>query len=73
MIVDDQWTSGGRAQSAAAALKLAGSGPVAVVALGRHFDRSPSDEQYQQTAEHYYRSARALGWNWTECCLCRHS
>jgi hypothetical protein len=27
MIVDDQWTSGGRAQSAAAALKLAGSGP----------------------------------------------
>ncbi len=73
MIIDDQWTSGSRAQSAAAALKLAGSGPVAVVALGRHFDRSPSGEQYQQTAEHYYRSARALGWNWTECCLCRHS
>ncbi len=71
MIIDDQWTSGGRAQSAAAALKLAGSGPVAVVALGRHFDRTPSGEQYQQAAERYYRSARALGWNWTECCLCR--
>lgn len=72
MIIDDQWTSGGRAQSAAAALKLAGSGPVAVVALGRHFDRAPSGEHYQQAAERYYRSARALGWNWTECCLCRH-
>ena len=72
MLIDDQWTSGGHAQSAAAALKLAGSGPVAVVPLGRHFDRKPSGDQYQQAAERYYRSARARGWRWTECCLCRH-
>lgn len=70
MLVDDQWTSGGHAQSAAAALKLAGSGPVAVVSLGRHFDRTPSGEEYRQAADNYYRAARAQGWNWAACCLC---
>jgi predicted amidophosphoribosyltransferase len=51
MLIDDQWTSGGHAQSAAAALKLAGSGPVAVVSLGRHFDRRPTREDYREAAE----------------------
>jgi hypothetical protein len=36
LVVDDLWVSGGSAQSAAAALKLAGACHVAVVALGRH-------------------------------------
>jgi predicted amidophosphoribosyltransferase len=58
MIIDDQWTSGGRAQSAAAALKLAGSGPVAVVTLGRHFDRTPGGEQQQEPARPDDRPAR---------------
>jgi hypothetical protein len=38
LLVDDTWVSGGSAQSAAAALKLAGASRVAVVVLGRHLD-----------------------------------
>jgi hypothetical protein len=41
VLVDDTWVSGGSAQSAAAALKLAGASRVAVVVLGRHVD--PAD------------------------------
>jgi orotate phosphoribosyltransferase len=41
LVVDDTWVSGGSAQSVAAALKLAGAGPVAVVVLGR--DVNPAD------------------------------
>jgi hypothetical protein len=36
LVVDDTWVSGGSAQSAAAALKLAGASRVAIVVLGRH-------------------------------------
>jgi hypothetical protein len=36
LVVDDTWVSGGSAQSAAAALKLAGARRVAVIVLGRH-------------------------------------
>jgi hypothetical protein len=38
LLVEDTWVSGGSAQSAAAALKLAGAGRVAIVVLGRHLD-----------------------------------
>jgi hypothetical protein len=41
LLVDDTWVSGGSAQSAAAALKLAGARHVALVVLGRHVD--PAD------------------------------
>jgi hypothetical protein len=41
LVVDDTWVSGGSAQSAAAALKLAGAHHVAVVVLGRHIN--PAD------------------------------
>jgi len=41
LLVDDTWVSGGSAQSAAAALKLAGARKVALVVLGRHVD--PAD------------------------------
>jgi hypothetical protein len=41
LVVDDTWVSGGSAQSAAAALKLAGAKRVAIVVLGRHVN--PSD------------------------------
>jgi hypothetical protein len=41
LLVDDCWVSGGSAQSAAAALKLAGAVRVAVIVLGRHVD--PAD------------------------------
>ncbi len=41
LILDDTWVSGASAQSAAAALKAAGAGRVAVVVLGRHIN--PAD------------------------------
>lgn len=41
LVLDDTWVSGGSAQSAAAALKLAGARRVAVVVLGRHIN--PAD------------------------------
>jgi hypothetical protein len=41
LLADDTWVSGGSAQSAAAALKLAGARRVALVVLGRHID--PAD------------------------------
>lgn len=41
LLLDDSWVSGASAQSAAAALKLAGAGQVAIVVLGRHVD--PAD------------------------------
>lgn len=39
MLIDDTWTTGGNAQSAVLALRAAGAGRVAVVVIGRHFDR----------------------------------
>ena len=41
LLIEDSWVSGASAQSAAAALKLAGAGRVAIVVLGRHID--PAD------------------------------
>jgi hypothetical protein len=41
LLIDDSWVSGASAQSAAAALKLAGARHVAIVVLGRHID--PAD------------------------------
>jgi hypothetical protein len=39
LLIDDTWTTGSSAQSAAAALKSAGAGPVAAVVIGRHLNR----------------------------------
>jgi hypothetical protein len=41
LLLDDTWVSGASAQSACAALKLAGAGAVALVVLGRHVN--PAD------------------------------
>jgi hypothetical protein len=47
LLIDDTWTTGANAQSAAAALKRAGAGPVAAVVIGRHLNRrwGPNDRQ----------------------------
>jgi predicted amidophosphoribosyltransferase len=37
LLIDDTWTTGGHAQSAAATLKSAGASRVAAVVIGRHF------------------------------------
>jgi predicted amidophosphoribosyltransferase len=39
LLIDDTWTTGANAQSAAAALKRAGAGPIAAVVIGRHVNR----------------------------------
>jgi hypothetical protein len=41
LLIEDSWVSGASAQSAAAALKLAGARHVAIVVIGRHLD--PAD------------------------------
>jgi hypothetical protein len=38
LVVEDTWVSGGSAQSAAAALKLAGAAQVTIMVLGRHLE-----------------------------------
>jgi hypothetical protein len=48
LLLDDTWTSGASAQSAAAALKLAGARSVVTVVLGRHLN--PSDPQVNSFA-----------------------
>jgi hypothetical protein len=60
LLLDDTWTTGSRAQSAAAALKLAGAARVVVVVLGRHlgthdgglepFGRLLREHRYRMTA-----------------------
>src|ERR1700722_8362290 len=40
LLIDNTWTTCANAQSAAAALKSAGAGPVAAVVIGRHLNRS---------------------------------
>ena len=48
LLLDDTWVSGASAQSAAAALRLAGAGHVAVVVLGRHVN--PADPRAARLA-----------------------
>jgi predicted amidophosphoribosyltransferase len=40
LLIDDMWTTGASAQSAAAALRRAGAGSVAVVTIARHLNRA---------------------------------
>jgi predicted amidophosphoribosyltransferase len=63
LLVDDTWTTGGNAQSAALALRAAGAAKVAVVVIGRHFDRGFRD------CETYYQQAKAIRFTWDSCCL----
>jgi hypothetical protein len=48
LLLDDTWVSGASAQSAAAALKLAGARHVAIVVLGRHIN--PADPRSARLA-----------------------
>lgn len=63
LLIDDTWTTGGNAQSAALALRAAGAATVAVVVIGRHFDRSFPN------CEGYYQQAKAQKFTWDTCCL----
>jgi predicted amidophosphoribosyltransferase len=63
LLVDDTWTTGASAQSAAAALKLAGAETVAAVVIGRHVNREwhENDQRLRGLAQPF---------DWNRCPLC---
>jgi predicted amidophosphoribosyltransferase len=63
LLIDDTWTTGANAQSAADALKDAGSGPLAAVVIGRHVNRDWHEND---------RRLRALTtpFDWRRCVAC---
>ena len=63
LLVDDTWTTGANAQSAAAAVKAAGAGRVAAVAIGRHVNREWGDND-RRLLELEGR------FDWSRCALC---
>jgi predicted amidophosphoribosyltransferase len=62
LLIDDTWTTGANARSAAATLKQAGAATVAAVAIGRHLHRDYQDND---------RRLRALPspFDWENCAL----
>jgi predicted amidophosphoribosyltransferase len=61
LLIDDTWTTGSCAQSAAAALRQAGAGPVAAVVIGRYVKRDwrENDRRLQALARPFDWSACA--------------
>lgn len=57
LLIEDTWTTGAQAQSAAAALRAAGSGAVACVVIGRHIHRD-----YKDNGELLAALPEAFGW-----------
>lgn len=62
LLVDDTWTTGASAQSAAAALKRAGARKVGLVVVGRHVKRAWQDNGA--------RLAAVAPYDWDACALC---
>ena len=62
LLIDDTWTTGANAQSAAAALRGAGAGPVAAVVIARHVNRewNGNDRQLRDLPP----------FDWEKCALC---
>jgi hypothetical protein len=58
LLIDDTWTTGSNAQSAAAALKTAGASRVAVIVIGRHIN-----EDYKQNAARLKELPRTFDWS----------
>jgi predicted amidophosphoribosyltransferase len=63
LLIDDTWTTGASAQSAGAALKHAGAGPVAALVIGRHLKRGwhENDRRLRTVARPF---------DWDHCALC---
>jgi hypothetical protein len=63
LLIDDTWTTGASAQSAAAALKAAGAGAIAAVVIGRHLNREwhQNDRRLRGIAQPF---------EWAKCALC---
>lgn len=63
LLIDDTWTTGANAQSAAAALRAAGAGPIAAVVVGRHVNRDWREND---------RRLRSIPpFDWRSCVICR--
>ena len=58
LLIDDTWTTGSNAQSAAAALKTAGADHVAVLVIGRHIHGD-----YKQNAARLKELPRTFDWS----------
>jgi predicted amidophosphoribosyltransferase len=63
LLIDDTWTTGASAQSAAAALKAAGAARVGAVVIGRHLNR-----EWFENDQRLHRLARPL--RLSVCALC---
>jgi hypothetical protein len=63
LLIDDTWTTGASAQSAAAALKAAGAGPIGAVVIGRHLNREwhQNDRRLRGIAQPF---------QWADCAVC---
>jgi predicted amidophosphoribosyltransferase len=61
LLIDDTWTAGANAQSAAAALREAGSGPVGLVVIGRHIN-----PDFRDNAERLAKLPQLF--DWSRCC-----
>jgi hypothetical protein len=64
LLVDDTFTSGARAQSAASALVFAGAARVSVLAVGRVIDPT-----YNDNCQRIWRWARRRPFDFSVCCL----
>jgi hypothetical protein len=63
LLVDDTWTTGASAQSAAAALRDAGASSVAAVVIGRHLNRAWHENDVRlRTLAHPFE--------WSSCAVC---
>jgi len=60
LLIDDTWTTGSGAQSAAAALREAGAGPVGAVVIGRHVKRG-----WRENERRLHALTRPF--NWASC------
>ncbi len=67
LVIDDTWTTGAHAQSASAALKVAGAAAVAVLAIGRWFN--PDYVTGDLRGASWLVAHREPGWDWGRCCL----
>lgn len=63
LLIDDTWTTGANAQSAAAAMQRAGAGPVATLVIGRHVNR-----EWHANDRHLQMCVRPF--DWSRCGLC---
>lgn len=63
LLIDDTWTTGANAQSAAAALRSAGAGRLAAIVIGRHLNRAwhENDRRLRGIARPF---------DWKRCALC---